>query len=228
MGYLRWLIQKEGEYQRWDEVPEDVRVVARQLGYEEGMRLVLDLYKPACRCRQVVDGVNVNAGSLQMFRSFIQACEDITSSTSDHLMSDAVMLALFTHNAGSASARHNGNTGQQPFFNSRARDWLFAEQSENCGDDWACVHEKVMIARYETNAIRFDESDYRHIIQSMASRSKDEAGHREWFAKWLDAQNRHDEAVEILKPVEMDTTSDPTQRNRALELLNKLTSAAAF
>ncbi|MEK7064889.1 MAG: hypothetical protein AAB963_00410, partial [Patescibacteria group bacterium] len=76
--------------------------------------------------------------------------------------------------------------------------------------------------------IRFDESDYRHIIQSMASRSKDEAGRREWFAKWLDAQNRHDEAVEILKPVEMDTTSDPTQRNRALELLNKLTSAAAF
>ena len=92
MGYLRWLIQKEGEYQRWDEVPEDVRVVARQLGYEEGMRLVLELYKPACRCRQVVDGVNVNAGSLQMFRSFIQACEDITSSTSDHLMSDSVMM----------------------------------------------------------------------------------------------------------------------------------------
>lgn len=221
---LRWLIQQEGKYFEWKDVPEDVRAVARQYGYEEGMKLVLTLYKPACRCRQVGDdGVNLNVGSLRGFRSFVKACEDITSSTSDHLMSDAVMLALFTHNAGSASARHNGNTGQQPTFNSRAIDWLFAEQLENRGDDWACVYEKVMIARYETNAIRFNEADYRHIVQSMSGRSKDEAGRREFLARWLESHGRHDEAVEILRPVETDTASDPVQQSRALELLKKLT-----
>ena len=85
---LRWLIQQEGLYQQWGDVPEDVREEVR-IGYEEGMRLVLDLYKPACRCRHVVDGGYVNVGSLQGFRSFIQACEDAATRAPN-----AVIVAL--------------------------------------------------------------------------------------------------------------------------------------
>ncbi len=226
MGYLRWLIQKEGECQSWDEVPEDVRVVARQLGYEEGMKLVLTLYKPACRCRQAPNGINLNAGSLQMFSSFVRACEDIASKTTSD---NRIIRALLLHNAGSASAPHNGNASQgttvrQVEFNLRAKDILEAIPDMDRDDDWQCVWEKVMVALYETRAIPFVQDCFYEIIGSMERHgSKDAAGRREFLAKWLDGRGRPNEAIEILKPVKMDATSDPTQRNRALELLKKLT-----
>ena len=214
---LRWLIQQEGLYQQWGDVPEDVREEVR-IGYEEGMRLVLDLYKPACRCRHVVDGGNVNVGSLQGFRSFIQACEDAATRAPN-----AVIVALLLHNAGSASAKHNGNTCQQVKLNYRAFGILSGVSTFVRGDDWWADYEKVAVGLYESGAISFNEADYRKIIASMTGRSKDEAGRREFLAKWLEAQGRNQEVTEVLERAKVDTTSDPTQVARALETLKRFT-----
>lgn len=218
---LRWLIQQEGKYFEWKDVPEDVRAVARQYGYEEGMILVLTLYKPAYRCRDAPNGTNLNDGSLQGFRAFIHACGD-TANT----VANPVIKALLFHNAGSASARHNGNTGQQEDFNCSAVVALNQMLPEERDDDWRAVYEKVSISMYECGVAEMNETDFRSIIASMSGRSKDEAGRREFLARWLDTRGRHKDAVKILKLVETDTTSDPAQRNSALELLKKLTSSA--
>lgn len=216
---LRWLIQQEGALQEFSDVSPEVLVVSARFGYQEGLYLVLDMYKPAGRCRQAPSGVNLNAGSLQGFGSFIQACEDAVSRTTN-----PVIQALLLHNAGSASAPHNGNTRRQVEFNFSANLVLDAIPEASRDDDWQCVWEKVMVALYENDAVQFVEFDYRKILDSMwLHGSKDTAGRREFLAKWLDQRGWRDEALEVLKLVEADATSDPTQRSRALELLKKLT-----
>jgi len=217
---LRWIIQQEGKYQKWEEVPENVREEAQRLGYCDGMRLVLEEYKPGCRCRQVdASGINLGAGSLQFFRSFIKACEAAANETAD-----TVIRALLWHNAGSASAKHNGNTGLQVDFNRRAFAILSGVPEAKRDDDWWAVYEKVAVGLYESNAITFDEADYRRIVVSMTGRTKDDAGRRDFLAKWLESQGRNQEAAEVLERVKVDTTSDPTQVARALETLKRLTS----
>lgn len=216
---LRSLIQREGLAKSWDSVPEDVREEARRLGYEEGMRLVLEMYKPAGRCRQAPNGVNLNAGSLQMFCAFIQACEGAATRTTD-----PIIRALLWHNAGSSSAPHNGNTDGQISFNLRAHTLLQTVDPDSQDDGWWAVHEKVAVGLYESGVIPFNETNYRKIITSMTGRSKDEAGRREFLAKWLEAQGRNREAADILERAKVDTTSDPTQIARALETLKHLTS----
>ncbi|SRR3989339_1411817 len=215
---LRWLIQQEGALQKFVYASPEVLTVSAVLGYQEGLNLVLDLYKPAGKCRKVVNGLNVHAGSLQYYISFIQACEDATSR-----VTNPVIKALLLHNAGSASAPHSGNTGRQVELNRRAYGILHGFPELEQDDDWWAVYEKVAVGLYESGAISFDEADYRKIIASMTGRSKDEAGRRRFLADWLDERGRHDEALVVLNPVKTDITSDPTQINLALELLKKLT-----
>lgn len=220
---LRWLIQHEGKYQSWDSVPENVREEARRFGYEEGLRLVLEVYNPAGKCRQAPNGVNLNASSLQMFCAFIQACEDAANR-----VENPVIQALLLHNAASASAKHNGNTDGQTSYNLRAHTLLQIVDSESQDDGWWAVHEKVAVGLYESGVIPFNEANYRKIIASMTGRSKDEAGRRDFLAKWLESQGRNQEVVDVLERAKVDTTSDSTQVARAFETLRRFTSLLAM
>lgn len=216
---LRQILAAEGTYSSCSEIPSDILHAAYLKEYEDGLSAVVAVYKTAARLRKKVDGLNFNPDSVAMFRTFARSCENIP-----HEDMSAVVCALYVHNAASAFANGNGNLPQrQRELNEEALGILNLVLADQRDDDWAVVWEKVVVGLMEAGHMEFDEEKYRQLIASMErGRSKDTAGRKLFYAKWLAKNGRGMEAIDLLTPVRNDTFSAPNQVKEALDWLSGL------
>ncbi len=220
---LREILVVEGLTRNMGELLSSVVEAVSAIGYLEGMRLVIEEYKPAAAKRQPLDGVNVSEESVRAFRAFSGAMTALAEGC--HI---PVVQALYLHDAASGLSRGNGNLpDQQVELNRHALLVLGGVSSVLRGDDWWCVYEKVMVGLMEAGHVAFNEDVFRSIIESMKkNHAKDAAGRQAHLAERLAEQDRLDEAIEVLASVEGDTYSAPNQRGYALGLLERYRAVA--
>lgn len=217
---LRHVLRVEGVAQTWQEVPREICQDALDIGYEAGLSLVINMYKPAAKERVAPAGENTNERSVVKFRAFARACEALAADATR----PTVARALLLHDAASALSRMNGNTPfMQKIHNLNAMELLESIPPQHRDDDWWCVWEKVVVGLMENGHKDFDPALYEDVIESMeAHHSKDTAGRRAYMARWHEQQGDLARAIAVLEPVERDGYSAPNQRDLAITLLAEL------
>ena len=220
---LREILQWQAKIPAKGEIPAEV--LWSNQWYASTFIWVIGWYKLAATKREMKDGANVNPESLDMFQQFALRgeMEGAMLAAANRDWVPAAIAALVWHDAASGWASHNGGQPRRQMrLNRKALRLLEQVPESERDDDWACVWEKVTVGLNESPMGKFDPRLQLRIIASMSGRSKDEAGRREFLARHYLVQHQVDEAIFILTPVENDSTSDPTQKQRALTLLHQL------
>lgn len=221
---LRDLIQAEGVTTTTDSIPTEVVEAAERYKYAEGMRLVIQGYKPLAKRRFEAkrfskNGENLDRESVEGFRELGKMF-----AVSAILLSRIcpVTEALLLHNAALCMSKGNGNQPErQKVFNLDALAKLESVPEVERDDDWQVVFEKVFFGLSEAGHIEFDAIRYEATIKAMPANSTDLASRRTFLArKWVQAGNL-DEAIRVLLPVGSDVYSAPSQIESAKKLLEK-------